>query len=208
MAQKHLYPFESQICYEQRKERMEQEPQLVWLTGLSGSGKSTLAQRLEHYLFHRGYKVFLLDGDNIRNGLSKDLGFSEEDRRENVRRVAEMAKLMLNAGLVVICAFISPHEEERQLVKNIVGEHRYIQVYINCSLEECERRDTKGLYAKARRGEISNFTGISAPYEAPPAPDIEVTTDNESVEESLYKLINAVEPKLLLQQESKAEAKV
>lgn len=180
----------------------------MWLTGLSGSGKSTLALRLEHYLFHQGYKVYLLDGDNIRSGLSKDLGFSEKDRKENVRRVAEAAKLMLDAGLVVLCAFISPYEAERQLVKEVIGKDRFTQVYVNCSLAECEKRDTKGLYAKARRGEIDHFTGISSPYEPPLAPDVEVATDTESIEESLGKLIAAIEPQLSLQNEASAVANI
>ena len=192
----YLYPFSSKISYEQRKDMMQQEPCLVWLTGLSGSGKSTLALRLEHYLFHKGYKVFLLDGDNIRHGLNHDLGFTEQDRKENLRRVAEVAKLMLDAGLVVLCAFISPYQEERALVKQIVGENRFTEVYVNCSLEECEKRDTKGLYDKARRGIIPNFTGISAPYQAPQKPDVELKTDEESIEESLCKLIEYMEPHL------------
>lgn len=176
---------------------MGQEPKLVWLTGLSGSGKTTLALRLEHYLFHQGGKVFLLDGDNVRQGLNRDLGFSEADRKENLRRVAEVAKLMLDAGMLVICAFISPYEEERQLVKEIVGEDRYLQVYVNASLATCEERDTKGLYAKARQGLIPNFTGISAPYEAPLYSDVEVRTAEESIEESLRKIIALVEPLVL-----------
>ncbi|GAB3816408.1 adenylyl-sulfate kinase [Pontibacter rugosus] len=193
---KHVFPFESQITYSQRKEMMQQEPRLIFLTGLSGSGKSTLALRLEHYLFHKGFKVFLLDGDNVRHGLNKDLNFSEADRKENMRRVAEVAKLMLDAGVVVISAFIAPYHEERKLVKEIVGARRYTEVYVNCSLGECERRDTKGLYAKARQGEIKNFTGISAPYECPAAPDMEVQTDAESIEQSLCRLIENVEPQL------------
>lgn len=202
---KYIFPFKSKLSYDQRKDLMKQAPRLVWLTGLSGSGKSTLAVRLEHYLFHKGYKVFLLDGDNIRNGLNNDLGFTEQDRKENIRRVGEVAKLMLDAGLIVLCAFISPYEEERTLVKNIVGESRFTEVYINCLLEVCEERDTKGLYAKARKGIIANFTGISAPYEPPLVPDVEVKTDEESIEESLYKLINFVEPKLQNLERTKAK---
>ncbi|WP_114780648.1 adenylyl-sulfate kinase [Botryobacter ruber] len=200
----YLYPFNSKISYEQRKEMMQQEPCLVWLTGLSGSGKSTLALRLEHYLFHKGYKVFLLDGDNIRHGLNHDLGFTEQDRKENLRRVGEVAKLMLDAGLVVLCSFISPYQEERALVKQIVGENRFTEVYVNCSLEECEKRDTKGLYDKARRGIIPNFTGISAPYQAPVVPDVELKTDEETIEESLYRLIDYVEPQLQDKAQTKA----
>ena len=175
---------------------------MVWLTGLSGSGKSTLALRLEHYLFHQGFKVFLLDGDNVRNGLNQGLTFTAQDRRENLRRVGEVAKLMLDAGLVVIGAFISPFEEERTLVKNIVGESRFTEVFVNCALEECEARDNKGLYAKARSGIIPHFTGISSPYEPPLTPDLEVKTDEESVQESLQKLIRFVEPRVKLKQKS------
>ncbi|GHA62086.1 adenylyl-sulfate kinase [Pontibacter akesuensis] len=205
---KHLFPFDSQVGYCQRKEMMQQEPRLVFLTGLSGSGKSTLALRLEHYLFHQGYKVFLLDGDNVRNGLNKDLSFTAEDRKENIRRVGEVARLMLDAGLVVICAFISPYKEERHLVQEIVGQNRFTEVYVNCSLQVCEQRDTKGLYAKARRGEIKNFTGISAPYESPLAPDVELKTDQEAIEESLLKLIEVVEPQLKPQQRMKVLSQV
>ncbi len=189
---KNLFPFNSKVSYDQRRQVLKQEPRLVWLSGLSGSGKSTLALRLEHYLFHEGYNVFLLDGDNVRNGLNSDLGFSAADRKENIRRVGEVAKLMLDAGLVVICAFISPYEEERALVKRIVGKNRYTEVYVNCPLQVCEMRDAKGLYAKARQGIIKDFTGISAPYEAPQVPDVEVKTDQESIDASLGKLIRAV----------------
>ncbi len=188
-----IFPFNSKITYEQRKEAMMQEPRLIWLTGLSGAGKTTLALRLEHYFFCKGHKVFLLDGDNMRTGLCTDLGFTEPDRKENLRRVGEVAKLMLDAGLVVISAFISPKEEDRIAIKNIVGEQRFIEVYVNCSIEVCEERDVKGLYAKARKGIIPNFTGVSAPYDPPLFPDIELHTSEESVEESVQKLITLVE---------------
>ncbi|OKL40430.1 adenylyl-sulfate kinase [Pontibacter flavimaris] len=201
---KNIYPFNSKVGYGQRRMQMQQEPRLVWLTGLSGSGKSTLALRLEHHLFHLGYKVFLLDGDNIRNGLCRDLGFSKQDRKENMRRVAEVAKLMLDAGLVVICAFISPYREERELARQVVGPERFTEVYINCSLQVCEQRDTKGLYAKARQGLIKDFTGISAPYEAPQSPHLLLRTDRESIDDSLQKLIAFVEPQLRLPQRMKA----
>ncbi|MDX5421280.1 MAG: adenylyl-sulfate kinase, partial [Hymenobacteraceae bacterium] len=164
----------------------------------------TLALRLEHYLFHQGYKVYLLDGDNIRSGLNSDLNFTESGRKENIRRVGEVANLMLDAGLIVLCAFISPYEEERTFVKRIVGEERFTEVFVNCSLEVCEERDTKGLYAKARQGTIPDFTGISAPYEHPEAPDVEVKTDEEQIEDSLHKLINYIEPLLEVKQAPKA----
>ena len=189
-----IFPFDSKITDGQRKKAMMQEPRLIWLTGLSGSGKTTLALRLEHYFFSKGFKAFILDGDNVRNGLCKNLGFSEDGRKENLRRVAEVAKLMLDAGLIVICAFISPGGEDRMAIKNIVGVQRFIEVYVNCTVEVCEGRDLKGLYAKARKGIIPNFTGISAPYDQPASPDIEVKTAEETVEESVMKIIKIVEP--------------
>lgn len=188
-----IFPFDSKITYEQRKKAMQQEPLLIWLTGLSGAGKTTLALRLEHYFFCKGCKVFMLDGDNVRNGLCSGLGFTEDDRRENLRRVAEVSKLMLDAGLIIICAFISPNSEDRQSIKNIVGDERFIEVYVNCSVEVCEKRDVKGLYAKARKGIIPDFTGVSAPYDAPLSPAIEVKTAGETIKESVQKIITLVE---------------
>lgn len=191
-----IFPFETKVSYAQRKAVLHQEPQMIWLTGLSGSGKTTLAVRLEHYLFHKGYKVYVLDGDNIRNGLNRDLHFSKEDRVENLRRVSEVAKLFLDAGLIVICAFISPYIYERTLIKEIVGEQRFIEIFVNCSVEVCEERDVKGLYEKARKGLIPDFTGISAPYETPETPDVDLNTAEESIEESLNKIIQFMEPKI------------
>lgn len=192
----YLFPVETKLNALQRKALMEQEPRLIWLTGLSGSGKTTLATRLEQHLFDKGFKVFLLDGDNVRRGLNKDLGFSEADRKENLRRIGEVAKLMLEAGLVVISAFISPFKNERTAVRVIVGEEAFTEVYVNCPLNVCEKRDVKGLYQKARKGLVPNFTGISSPYEVPQKPDVEVCTDRETVEESLAKIICRVEPLL------------
>lgn len=192
----HIFPFDTKINSVQRKVMMEQEPMLIWLTGLSGAGKTTLALRLEHYLFHQGYKSFLLDGDNVRMGLNKDLGFSEENRKENLRRIGEVAKLMLDAGLVVISAFISPYSSERDAVKAIVGEDRFIEVFVNCPLRICEERDVKGLYQKARQGVVPNFTGISAPYEEPLYPHIQVNTGEQQIEESLLTIINYVESRI------------
>lgn len=192
----HIYPFESKVSYEQRIKQMKQVPRLIWFTGLSGSGKTTLAVRLEHYLFHQGYKVYLLDGDNLRSGLSSDLGFTIEDRKENMRRVGEVAKLMMDSGLVVLCASISPFEEDRALIRDLVGGENFTEVFVHCPLHVCEKRDTKGLYQKARDGEINNFTGISAPYEEPTNPDLTIKTADESVEKSLDKLIDFVEPLL------------
>lgn len=188
------FPFDTKIAYDLRKAMMGQEPRLIWLTGLPGSGKTTLALRLEHYLFNQGYKSFLLDGDNVRMGLNKDLGFSEEDRKENLRRVGESAKLMLDSGLIVISAFISPYNSARDAVKAIVGENRFIEIYVNCPLHICEERDVKGLYQKARKGIVLNFTGISSPYQAPATPDVEVKTSEETIEASLLKIINHIAP--------------
>lgn len=193
-----IFPFDSKITYEQRTKAMMQAPRLIWLTGLSGSGKTTLALRLEYYLFFKGFKVFILDGDNVRNGLCTDLGFSQDDRKENLRRVAEVARFMLDAGLIVICAFISPCAEDRLAIKKIVGEQRFIEVYVNCTVEVCEERDVKGLYAKARKGIIPNFTGISAPYDPPILPDVELWTAEETIEESVHKIIKLVEPVISL----------
>ena len=189
-----IFPFDSKITSEQRKKSMMQEPHLIWLTGLSGSGKTTLALRLEQFFFCKGFKVFVLDGDNVRTGLCKDLGFSEEDRKENLRRVGEVARLMLEAGLIVISAFISPSKEDRMAIRTIVGEERFIEVFVNCTVEECEKRDVKGLYAKARKGIIPNFTGVSAPYDQPVLPDVEVRTADETIDESAQKIIDLVEP--------------
>ncbi|MBC5774656.1 adenylyl-sulfate kinase [Pontibacter sp. KCTC 32443] len=199
---RNIFPFQSKLSSDQRSRQMQQAPRLIWFTGLSGSGKSTLALRLEHHLFHLGFKVYLLDGDNLRSGLNSDLGFNNDDRKENIRRVGEVAKLMLDAGLIVICAFISPFEEERELVKNLVGEEKFTEVYVNCPLTICEARDTKGLYQKARKGVIADFTGISAPYEPPVSPCVEVQTGEESIDESVYKLINFIEPLLEVQEKS------
>jgi adenylylsulfate kinase len=193
---KFLYPVDSKISYDRRKKRLRQEPKLIWLTGLSGSGKSTLATGLEYYLFEAGFKVYLLDGDNIRKGINSDLGFSLADRTENIRRIAEVSKLMLDAGLVIISAFISPFHADREMVREIVGEDRFTEIFVNCPLEVCEKRDTKGLYKKARQGFIRDFTGIGSPYEVPENPDLIVHTHKESVDESLSKIISHVESKL------------
>lgn len=193
---KFLFSVDSRISYEKRKERLQQAPKLIWLTGLSGSGKSTLAIGLEQYLFETGFKVYLLDGDNIRKGINKDLGFSSADRTENIRRIAEVSKLMLDAGLIIISAFISPLRVQRAMVKQIVGEDRFTEVFIDCPLEICEQRDSKGLYQKARKGLIPDFTGIDSPYEIPENPHLIVHTDKETIEESLSKIIYSVESRV------------
>lgn len=171
---------------------------VVWLTGLSGSGKSTLANLVEKELFDNKVRAFSLDGDNIRRGLNHGLDFTEEDRKENLRRIAEVSKLFLESGIVVVASFISPLEKDREYVKNIIGTENFVEVFVNTSLEECERRDVKGLYKKARAGEIQNFTGIDAPYENPVNPDMEINTEKENLEEAANRIINLLQKKLEL----------
>lgn len=168
---------------------------LIWFSGLSGSGKSTLANLVEIALHKRGLSTYVLDGDNIRQGINIDLSFSSEDRTENIRRIAEISNLMLDAGVITLAAFVSPYIKDRQEVQQIVGSDNFIEIFVNTSLEECERRDVKGLYKKARSGEIKNMTGISAPYEAPVNPDLEVITDGHSIEESVKIIINFIKKK-------------
>lgn len=171
---------------------------MIWFTGLSGSGKSTLAVQLEAALFAKGYKTYLLDGDNIRAGINKDLTFTDSDRIENIRRIGEVSKLMLDAGIVVLSAFISPFQSDRDQVKKIVGNENYLEVFVDTPLEVCEQRDVKGLYKKARAGEIKNFTGIDSAYEIPKNPDIIIQTHVLSVDDSLALLLSAVEKKIAL----------
>lgn len=182
------------ITREIRAKQKAQLPLTLWFTGLSGAGKSTLANEIEKRLVAMGKHTILLDGDNIRMGLNKNLGFKEADRVENIRRIAEVSKLMNDAGLIVLTAFISPYSRDRQNAREIIGSE-FVEIYVNTSLEECERRDTKGLYKKARAGEIPNFTGISSPYEAPQHPEITVDTEqmtvNEAVEFVLSKITKA-----------------
>lgn len=188
--------------YEINKERQNQQKGhrsfLVWFTGLSGSGKSTIANTLVNKLFENGVNVYALDGDNLRLGLNKDLHFSEQDRTENLRRIAEVSKLMTDAGLVTVAAFISPLEKHRQMVKEIVGANNYVEIYIETSLEECEKRDVKGLYAKARKGEIKEFTGISSPYEVPVNPTLKINTQKNSVDEAVEQILELLSNPLKL----------
>lgn len=169
---------------------------LLWFTGLSGSGKSTIANALEVQLHEKGISTYTLDGDNIRQGINKDLGFSHEDRTENIRRIAEFAHLMVDAGVVTLAAFVSPYIKDREAIRTIVGKDHFIEIYINTSLEECERRDVKGLYKKARAGEIKNMTGISAPYEVPINPDLEIITDHQSIDASVQQILEFIHQKL------------
>lgn len=169
---------------------------MIWFTGLSGSGKSTLAVQLEASLYAMGFKTYLLDGDNIRSGLNKDLSFTDEGRVENIRRISEVCKLFLDSGVVLLSAFISPFQADREQVKSIVGADNYIEVFVDAPLEVCEQRDVKGLYKKARAGEVKNFTGISSPYEKPVNPDVVIPTDKLSVEEAMVVLMKAIGPRI------------
>jgi adenylyl-sulfate kinase len=168
---------EGRVTSEDRRRLLQQQPVTIWLTGLSASGKSTLAYELEFRLISRGRPCVALDGDNVRHGLNADLGFSPADRRENIRRIAEVAKLFNEAGLIVIAAFISPYRDDREAAKRIIGEPRFLEVFLDAPLAVCEARDPKGLYRKARAGEVSEVTGISAPYERPEHPDMVLRTD-------------------------------
>ncbi len=168
-----------------------QRPLTVWLTGLSGAGKSTLAISLERVLVQAGRAVYVLDGDNVRHGLNSDLGFSPEDRQENIRRVSEVARLMNDAGLIVITAFISPYRDDRRMARHIIGNERFLEVYLNTPLAVCEARDPKGLYRRARQGEVPQFTGVNAPYEVPEAPELLLNTDHMSVDEAVRMVMGA-----------------
>jgi adenylylsulfate kinase len=190
---KNIHPIDYQfVPCEEREMRNGQHAKVFWFTGLSGSGKSTLAIGLERQLFDMGYQVAVLDGDNIRSGLNKNLTFSHEDRTENIRRVAEVAKLFMANGQVVFVTFITPTIELRKLAKDIIGTENFVEVFINTPIDICEARDVKKLYEKARAGEIPDFTGIHAPYEAPLRPDIDIQTENKSVEDSLDELFEQV----------------
>jgi adenylylsulfate kinase len=181
------------ITKEDREKLFSQKGVVIWFTGLSGSGKSTLANAVEASLFERGCHTYILDGDNIRHGLNKDLGFSPHDREENIRRIGEVAHLFAQAGVIVMTAFISPYRADRDLSRKLNPEGVFIEIYCRCSLEECERRDTKGLYKRARAGEVKEFTGISAPYEEPVQPELVLDTDRESLQESAGKVLAFLE---------------
>lgn len=188
------------ISREQKEKLNGHKSFVVWLTGFSGSGKSTIANALEVALFEKGIRSFCLDGDNTRLGINKDLGFSSADRTENIRRVAEMAKLFLESGTIVITSFISPLISDREMAKSIIGDVDFVEVFINCPLAICEQRDVKGLYAKARRGEIKDFTGIDSPFEAPLKADVELLTDKNSVQECVEIILKEIDRKLAINQ--------
>ena len=180
---------DSEVMKEERQNRNGHKSAVIWFTGLSGSGKSTVSVALEKALFNEGKQTYRLDGDNVRHGLNKNLGFSPEDRTENIRRIGEVAKLMVDAGSITVTAFISPYKQDRDNVRAILEDDEFIEVYTKCSVEECENRDPKGLYKKARSGEIPEFTGISAPYEAPDHPEIILDTEHESIDQSVDRVI-------------------
>ena len=194
---KHIY----KTTKSQRETQHGHKTYLIWFTGLSGSGKSTLANLVEIALHKKGISTYILDGDNVRQGINEDLTFSPEDRTENIRRIAEISNLMLEAGVVTLAAFVSPYIKDREEVKHIVGADNFIEIYVNTSIEECERRDVKGLYEKARKGEIKNMTGVSSPYEAPINPDLEVVTDGQSVEENVDQILKLLSQKINLNNE-------
>ena len=179
-----------------RSKKLEQSPMVIWFTGLSGSGKSTISDALENMLFEKGFLTYSLDGDNIRFGLCKGLGFSLEERTENIRRIAEVTNLMLDAGLIVLASFISPLKSQRELVRKIVGKENFLEIYVSTPVEECEKRDVKGLYKKAKNGEIKNFTGVSSVYESPENPDIIIDTTDLSIDRSTQFIYKKIKDKL------------
>ncbi|KAA3640894.1 MAG: adenylyl-sulfate kinase [Bacteroidetes bacterium] len=190
-----IHPIFKKLAGRQEKQALlNQKSKVIWLTGLSGSGKSTLALGVEQRLFEEGFLTEVLDGDNIRSGINNNLGFSLEDRYENIRRISEVAKLFLNSGVISIAAFISPTREIRQMAKSIIGEEDFIEVYMSAPLEVCESRDVKGLYKKARKGEIKGFTGIDSPYEPPVDPDLILDTTNENIPDTIERVINYIRP--------------
>lgn len=195
ITNQHTVWHEPTVYRNHREELNSHKSVILWFTGLSGSGKSTLSHAVEDYLHKQGIRTYVLDGDNIRKGLCKDLGFSDADRTENIRRIGEVSKLMLDAGIVVMTAFISPFRKDRQIVRELVKEGDFIEIYCKASLDVCEQRDPKGLYKKARAGEIPEFTGISSPYEEPESPELVVETANKSIEECVEQIIQYLQGK-------------
>ncbi len=199
--QDNIYPIFNRMMGRGDKESLlKQRSVMVWFTGLSGSGKSTIAIALERELHKRGLLCRILDGDNIRSGINNNLGFSPEDRVENIRRIAEVSRLFVDTGIITIAAFISPNNELREMASSIIGKDDFLEIYVNTPIEECERRDVKGLYAKARKGEIKDFTGVSAPFEAPLHPALTLDTSVLSLEESVARLLNLILPKVKYKQ--------
>ena len=189
---------QASVTRERRNQSNNHQSVVLWFTGLSGSGKSTLAHVLEEKLFNKGCKTLVLDGDNVRHGLNSNLDFSDDDRKENIRRIGEVAKLMLESGLIVMTAFISPFREDRVAVRNLISNSDFIEIYCKASLKTCEARDVKGLYKRARGGEIKNYTGIDSPYEAPENPELIIDTDKETLDESVSKIYSLLERKAII----------
>lgn len=193
-----IHPFNQLLPRQSKEELLQQRGKVLWFTGLSGSGKSTIAKGVEKALHEQGFFSVVLDGDNIRAGINNNLGFSDEDRTENIRRIAEVAKLFCTNGIITICCFVSPTESIRKQAKTIIGENDFLEIFINTPIEECERRDVKGLYAKARAGEIQDFTGINAPFEPPVQPDLQIQTLHKTVEENVKAVLDFIYPKITL----------
>lgn len=190
-----IFPVFDKILKREDKERLlKQKSKVIWMTGLSGAGKTTIAKYLDEALYKKGYVAQILDGDNIRSGINNNLSFSDADRYENIRRIAEVSKLFMNCGIVIINSFISPTEEIRNMALDVIGKENFIEVFVNAPIEVCEQRDTKGLYAKARKGEIKNFTGIDSPFELPKGAHIEVRTDLQTIEESVKQVMDYLMP--------------
>jgi adenylylsulfate kinase len=194
----HIRGHRSEVAKSDRQELNRHGSAILWFTGLSGSGKSTIAYQLEEDLFRKGVRAYVLDGDNSRSGLNRNLGFSTEDREENIRRIGEVAKLFVDAGMVVLTAFISPYRKDRAIVRSLVEADEFVEIYVKCPLEICEQRDTKGFYEKARRGIIKQFTGIDDPYEEPENPEIVIETDKMSIGECVGKISDFLEAKRLV----------
>jgi adenylylsulfate kinase len=195
---KHIYPvFDQIVSREEKENQLKQRSKVIWFTGLSGSGKTTLASALERNLFEKGYLTQVLDGDNIRTGINNNLGFTPEDRMENIRRIAEIAKLLINSGVICLCAFVSPSEETRKIVRDIIGEKDFLEIFVSTPIEICETRDVKGLYEKARAGKIQNFTGVSAPFEIPRNAILSIDTSDQSVEECVNILLDKLFSELI-----------
>ena len=193
---------EHKVTKEEREALLKQKGMVLWFTGLSGSGKSTVANEVAYQLYQMGKLTYVLDGDNIRHGLNKNLGFSPEDRNENIRRISEVANLFADAGVIAITAFISPYRKYRNFCRKLVGDRRFVEIFCRASLETCEKRDPKGLYKKAREGIIKDFTGVNAPYEEPENPELIVDTDKETVEESAEKVMKKLEELGLIKRQS------
>lgn len=201
MEQGKVYPvFEKLVSREAREKQLGQRSRVIWFTGLPCSGKTTLALRLEKELFSRGFVSQVLDGDNVRCGINNNLGFSDADRHENIRRIAEISKLFLSAGIITINAFVSPTNDIRELARGIIGNDDFIEIFLNPSQTVCEQRDVKGMYKKARAGQIADFTGVNAPFEIPEHPDLEIHTDTENIETSLQQILDNILPLITLTQ--------